>query len=86
MNIKTKCKFYLRNCYVGTALNNAQHKKGILGTVLAFMIAREEKGRYILHSHWQLFLKELSMELGNVLFSSDVEGKRESKKRILGAC
>ena len=55
-------------------------KNGVLGTVLAFMIAHEEQGRYMLHSHWQLFLKKLSMELRNVLFSSDAKEKRKQQK------
>ena len=65
------------------SLKQRATQKGVLGTVLAFMIAHEEQGRYMLHSHWQLFLKELLMELRNLLFSSNVEEKEKARKVLL---
>ena len=57
--------------------------KGVLGRVLAFMIAHEEQGQGTLHSHWQLFLNKLSMELRNVLFNNDAEEKQNARKEFL---
>ena len=51
--------------------------------MLAWLIGHEEQGRYILHSHWQLIIEELSMELRNVLFSSDVEAKQKARSEFL---
>ncbi len=45
--------------------------KGILGTVLAFFAADEEKGRKTLHRHWQIWVKEINKTLRNCLFHED---------------
>ena len=37
----------------------------------------------MLNSHWQLFLKELSIELRNMLFSSDIEEKKKARQEFL---
>ena len=74
-------KILLEKLLCWDSLKQRVTQKGVLGTVLAFMIAHEEQGRYMLHSHWQLFLKELSMELRNLLFSSNVEEKEKKQER-----
>ena len=43
-------------------------KGGILGKLLAFVRADEEQGRKTLHSHWQVWVKELNQKLRDQLF------------------
>ena len=43
--------------------------KGILGSVVAFAPVDEEQGRKTLHSHWQMWLAQLSQSLHDDLFS-----------------
>ena len=57
--------------------------KGVLGHVKAFVIAHEEQGRYMLHSHIQLFLEELSMPLRKLLFSDDEETAKKARVNVL---
>ena len=53
--------------------------KGILGRVIAFAPAHEEQGRRTLHSHWQVWVEDLSPQIREDLFSPDDE--RRSKTR-----
>ena len=57
--------------------------KGVLGHVKVFVIAHEEQGRYMLHSHIQLFLEELSMPLQKLLFSDDEETTKKVRIKFL---
>ena len=43
--------------------------KGVLGTVEAVAPADEEQGRGTLHSHWQIWLKEITRQLRQLLFA-----------------
>ena len=53
--------------------------RGILGRVIAFAPAHEEQGRRTLHSHWQVWVEDLSPQIREDLFSPDDE--RRSKTR-----
>jgi len=44
-------------------------RKGMLGTLLAFVPGDEEQGRGTLHSHWQCLLAEISQRVRNFLFA-----------------
>ena len=57
--------------------------KGVLGHVTAFVIAHEEQGRYMLHSHMQLFLEELSVALRKLLFAKDADTKTQRREGFL---
>ena len=48
-----------------------------------FAIAHEEQGRYMLHSHIQLFLDELSMTLRKLMFSDDEETAKKARVEFL---
>ena len=48
-----------------------------------FVIAHKEHGRYMLHSHIQLFLEELSMALRNIIFAKDDETKKKARADFL---
>jgi hypothetical protein len=54
--------------------------KGILGTVLAFAGADKEQGRKTLHQHWQIWVKELSQTLRNLLFHKNVKIKHKARR------
>ena len=43
--------------------------KGVLGTVEAFRPPDEEQGRGTLHSHWQIWLKEMNRRFRELLFA-----------------
>jgi len=43
--------------------------RGILGIIEAFGPADEEQGRGTLHSHWQIWVKELNRQLREQLFN-----------------
>ena len=47
--------------------------KGILGRVIAFAPAHKEQGRRTLHSHWQVWVEDLSPQIREDLFSPDDE-------------
>ena len=54
---------------------------GILGDVVAFAPAHEEQARYTLHSHWQIWVKQLSNSKRLGLWASDpVERDRNREK------
>ena len=57
-------------------------RPGVLGTVLAFGPADEEQGRGTLHSHWQIWIKELTQELRDLLFATD-QYERATARTIL---
>ena len=48
-----------------------------------FVTAHEEQGRYMLHSHTQLFLEELSMSLRKLMFSDDEETAKMARVEFL---
>ena len=48
-----------------------------------FVTAHEEQGRYMLHSHIQLFLEELSMSLRKLMFSDDEETAKMARVEFL---
>ena len=53
--------------------------KGILGRVIAFTPAHEEQGQRTLHSHWQVWVEDMSPQIQEDLFSPD--DKTQSKTR-----
>ena len=56
--------------------------KGIVGTPLAFAPADEEQGRKTLHSHWQVWTKELNQERRGGLFSNDKNDREAARKEF----
>lgn len=65
--------------------------KGVLGTVISFGPADEEQGRGTLHSHWQIWIKEMNRDLRDLLFfkyKEDQYKTREerNKKRVEARC
>ena len=48
--------------------NQRSKGKGVLGTIIAFGPADEEQGRGTLHSHWQIWIKEMNRHLQELLF------------------
>ena len=54
--------------------------KGILGTVLAFTGADEEKGWKTLHRHWQIWVQELNQTLRDCLFDMDATKRKDARK------
>ena len=57
---------------------------GIVGTTLAFAPADEEQGRLTLHSHWQIWTKELNQDVRDMLFDND-EDKRSKARQFFCA-
>ena len=57
-------------------------RPGVIGTVEAFGPADEEQGRGTLHSHWQIWIKELTQELRDSLFAEDEIERRENRRRF----
>jgi len=57
--------------------------KGIVGTVLSFAPADEEQGRKTLHSHWQIWMEELSQELRDAIFDRDTERRFGARHEFL---
>ena len=64
-------------------LKQKSRGRRVLGHVTAFVIAHEEQGRYMLHSHTQLFLEELSMALRKLLFAKDDETKKKTRAEFV---
>lgn len=62
--------------------NQKAKGKGILGLVLAFAPADEEQGRYTLHSHWQIWLKELSQSVRDALFHADANKRSKARQNF----
>ena len=56
-------------------------RPGVLGTVLAFGPADEEQGRGTLHSHWQIWIKELTQELRDLLFATNQDERATARKK-----
>ena len=56
---------------------------GIVGSVLAFAPADEEQGRKTLHSHWQIWTKELNQELRDAIFDKDTERRHVARSKFL---
>ena len=65
------------------SIKNKSKGKGVLGHVKGFVIAHEEQGRYMLHTHIQLFLDELSMPLRKLMFSDDEETAKKARVEFL---
>ena len=60
--------------------------KGTLGTVVVFDSVDKEQGRKTLHSHWKIWLEQLSHYLQEKLSSeSHTVQKKEGKGKILQA-
>ena len=57
--------------------------KGIVGTVLSCAPADEEQGRKTLHSHWQIWMEELSQELRDAIFDRDTERRFGARHKFL---
>jgi len=53
--------------------------RGIFGCVIAFMPAHEEQG---LHSHWQIWVKELSPQVREDLWNDDLKTREEKYKEF----
>ena len=56
--------------------------EGILGTVEAFGPAHEEQGRKTLHSHWQIWIKELNPKLRTQIFDKNEDKRLEAKEEL----
>lgn len=54
--------------------------QGVLGTIEAFGAADEEQGRKTLHRHWQIWTKELNIELRAALFDNDPNKKKQARE------
>jgi len=52
---------------------------GIVGTTLAFAPADEEQGRGTLHSHWQIWTKELNQNVRDMLFHDDPDKRSRAR-------
>ncbi len=52
---------------------------GILGTVLAFTGADEERGHKTLHQHWQIWVEEINQTLIDCLFHIDTTTRNEAQ-------
>ena len=55
---------------------------GILGNVVAFAPAHEEQARYTLHSHWQVWVEELSNNKRLGLWDSDPETREKNREEF----
>lgn len=55
---------------------------GILGNVIAFAPAHEEQARYTLHSHWQIWVEELSGSKREGLFDVDPVKREQNRKEF----
>ena len=55
---------------------------GILGNVIAFAPAHEEQARYTLHSHWQVWVEELSGSKREGLFDVDPVKREQNRKEF----
>ena len=53
---------------------------GIVGTTLAFAPADEEQGRFTLHSHWQIWTKELNQNVRDMLFDNDADKRSKARQ------
>jgi hypothetical protein len=54
-----------------------------VGTARAFAPGDEEQGRGTLHSHWQVFIEELTNEVRSALFEGNNADKEEAKQKII---
>ena len=54
----------------------------MVGTVHAFSPGDKEQGRGTLHSHWRVFIKELTNEVHSALFEGNNADKEEAKQKI----
>ena len=52
-------------------MNKVAKGRGVLGTIEAFGAPDEEQGRGTLHSHWTIWIKEMSRNLREMMFSED---------------
>ena len=57
-------------------------RPGVVGTVEAFGPADEEQGRGTLHSHWQIWIKQLRWEVREQLFQSDPHKKKTATTKF----
>ena len=65
-------------------VNQKSKGEGILGTVEAFGPAHEEQGRKTLHSHWQIWIKELNPKLRTQIFDKNEETRLKAKNEFIG--
>ena len=65
--------------------SKTQKAKGkfILGTKYAFAPADEEQGRGTLHSHWQVWVRELNQHLQHLVYNRDNAQKEACKHELL---
>ena len=54
----------------------------MVGTVLAVAPADKEQARTTLHSHWQIWTKELNQDLRDKLFDADHDVKTQSREKL----
>ena len=64
-------------------VNQKSKGKGILGSLLAFAAANEEQGRNTLHSHWQIWTKELNSDIRDALFDNDPQVKYKARRKFM---
>lgn len=63
-------------------INQVSKGRGVLGTVEAFGKPDEEQGRGTLHSHWTVWIKEMSRGLRDMLFSKDEKERLTSREKF----
>ena len=57
--------------------------KGVAGTVRAFAPGDEEQSRGTLHSHWQIFIEELTNEVRSALFDRNEAVRTKAQQKII---
>ncbi len=61
-------------------MNQVSKGRGVIGTIEAFGAPDEEQCHGTLHSHWSIWIKEMSHNLQEMIFSKD---KKEGHKKNL---
>jgi hypothetical protein len=55
---------------------------GVLGNIIAFARADEEQGRGSLHSHWQIWVEELSQKVRDMLFDQNKDKRHQAREEF----
>jgi hypothetical protein len=55
---------------------------GVLGNIIAFARADEEQGRGSLHSHWQIWVEELSRKVRDMLFDQNKDKRQRAREEF----
>jgi hypothetical protein len=69
------------NCMLNWDPKKQQPKgKGIFGRALAFAPAHEEQGRRTLHSHWQIWVEDLSSQVREDSWNNDSNIRKKTRE------